>query len=647
MPAIDVSNGFDLDDLVYEFWDYEPIVQLHRRGWLVIPQDSDRRPKVRFKDRQGKPWTDEELAAHFRKFAGLDGLTYGLIAGQRSVVVLDFDGDAGRKLYEQWKLRANVSTRSGGFHVWVSGVGFPVKSGRSDTRKGLEFKGENGTATFWGKTPKGNYEVLDTKPTRFSALPDELQKEIRQRTKFELRTDGRVESDPSDADSPASIAATCLSGALFAIEEGREGYIDRNESGFSFFCQLRDNRVPESIARAYIDIWVSQVNLAIAKDEPYQREEAERSLRQAYDGERRDPSLARVLTRHRGLIRLSDVDSEPVKWLWKGYIPLGKLTVLDGDPEKGKSSVTTDIAASYSAGESMPDGKNAGQGNVLFISSEDSVADTIKPRFEAAGGDSNRASYYPLPINEKTGRVRPLSIPEDLDEFEDRIRDNDISLVIIDPITAVLSETISTNNDASVRSALTPLKEVAETLGCAFILVRHLNKDSGETLAIYRGGGSIAFAGQARAVWVVGDHPHEEGVRVLAQVKMNLGGLSPSLKYRIEPSSEDPEVSVVNWLGKCDIRANDLFGKKDFREVSEEREEARTFLETVLADGPKYAKEMRDQARHAGIAKRTLDRAKKDLGVRTWEAERNEDGTINGWVWALPGTVIKKGEVVM
>ena len=627
------------------------VERVRRQGVSVIPQTGGepKVPMVKWRELQSRSMTDEELTDLI--VAKGDPGTWALATGHKTVVVLDFDGEAGRKLFKKWGLQPNVVTRNGGFHLWVKDVPFPVKPGHVRGYPGLEVKGDRSSATFFGAVTegpkKGTYQLRSTKAVSVNSLPFEVRRVI-ENHKVSVEELNREEARraPDEAESGPDIGARLLANVLLAMDEGREGYSGRNEAGFSFFCQLRDNRVPERLARRFVPTWVTMANeLRPDPDDLYTDVEAFASLEQSYSQPARDPSLTRVLLRtERGLMRLSNVQHKPVAWLWQGRIPLAKLTMLDGDPERGKSCITTDIAARFSAGSPMPDGQHVGQGNVLFIAAEDAVDDTIAPRFRAAEGDPECAFFYPLPRDEETGRVRPLTIPEDLDDIEDRIRDDEIKLVIVDPITAFLSARISTNNDASVRKALTPLKEVAETNGCAFILVRHLNKDSGESKALYRGGGSIAFTGAARSAMVVAEHPDEEGVLVLARVKGNVAKPVPNLTYRLESWEGDETVPKVVWLGTTDLTANDLF-KKTGRSEAPARDEAERIIVEILANGPVPSKELQEEVFSAGVKKATYERARESLGV-TATRVRDVMGKTNLWYSYLPGQIVD-GEFVM
>jgi hypothetical protein len=210
---------------------------------------------------------------------------------------------------------------------------------------------------------------------------------------------------------------------------------------------------------------------------------------------------------------LSEVEPERVEWLWPRRIPSGKITVLDGDPDNGKTVLTIDLAARVTAGLDLPDDTPTEAAGAVIVSAEDGAADTIRPRFDAADGDPTRACLL--------GDEEPLAIPGDIPRLERAVRQVEAALVVIDPIMAFLSGDVNSNRDQDVRRALTPLKQMAERTGAAIVLVRHLNKTPGGN-PLYRGGGSIGLIGAARSGLVVGRHADDDELRVLAGQKNNL-----------------------------------------------------------------------------------------------------------------------------
>jgi hypothetical protein len=320
-------------------------------------------------------------------------------------------------------------------------------------------------------------------------------------------------------------------------------------------------------------------------------------------------------------------------WLWEPRIPFGHITVIEGDPDLGKSTVTLDLAARVSAGASFPGGTDKRPAaRVLIVSAEDSIEETINPRLRAAGARMDHIAFHELDRDPKTGHVVPLTFPNDLTKLQHSVVDHGIRLVIIDPITAYLDEKINTHNDASVRNAMTPLKQVAGDTRAAFLLVRHLNK-SGDTKALYRGGGSIAFTGAARSTLLIAQHPENTGERVLCRVKGNLSAPYPAWRYTFEVV--DGGRPKIDWVGEMITSADELLGSgKDARTASPARDEAAAFLIDALATGPLAASEVFRLAKAAGVSRSSARRAADELGVVKHKHYR-EDGRIEKWTWAL------------
>jgi AAA domain len=332
-------------------------------------------------------------------------------------------------------------------------------------------------------------------------------------------------------------------------------------------------------------------------------------------------------------VMLDTITRAYVTWLWPSRIPFGKVTILEGDPERAKSVLTLDLAARVSTGTPMPSEiVKRDPAGVVIVCAEDDLADTVIPRLLAHAGDLSRIASIPLARDER-GHVQPLMLPEHQDRLELAMRKVNAKLLVIDPITAYLSEMINTHNDASVRRATTPLTDLAQRTGAAIVLVRHLNK-SGELKAKYRGGGSIAFTGAARAVLVVEEHPEQPGLLVLARVKNNLAKPTPSIGYRIA-SEELYECPRIVWQGIVHIDADTLLRSHDSRRDAEAREEAEELLRDLLGDGPAPVAEAKKLLAGAGISDSTIKRAKKRLRIASVR-ERDENGKTIGWTWRLP-----------
>jgi hypothetical protein len=338
------------------------------------------------------------------------------------------------------------------------------------------------------------------------------------------------------------------------------------------------------------------------------------------------------------VIYFSDIEEERLQWFWRGYIPFGKVTVLDGDPGLGKSTLALNLAARFSQGAPFPDDQplKCHAGMSLIVSGEDDIADTIKPRLRAAGANMNEVATLAL-RKDKKGVPIPFSVPEDMPLLVSAIRESDARFVVIDPISAFLSSSVQSHNDASVRQAMSPLTTLAQETGSAFLLLRHLTKETTVAKALYRGGGSIGFSASARSVLLAAPMPDGNGVMVLARTKANLSraGQARSLQWRVVSWKEDPEIAAIEWLGPCDLAADDLLRQPDGRSDPYALREAMDFLRTALADGPLPSKALQEQAEEASISESTLKRAKSKLDVHSFR-ERSSDGKTIGWFAHLP-----------
>jgi putative DNA primase/helicase len=255
----------------------------------------------------------------------------------------------------------------------------------------------------------------------------------------------------------------------------------------------------------------------------------------------------------------SDIVTKPTTWLWPGRIPLGKITIIDGNPGQGKSALTMHLVSVLSQGDRMPEGSGLSrgclQGHCIVLNAEDDPADTIVPRLEAAGADLTRVSLVGS-VRPLEGPERPWELPGDLEYLRELIVGTDAKLVVIDPLMAFLSDRTSGVSDQQVRRALHPLKELASDTGAAIVLVRHLRK-SAEGPAVARGGGSIGIIGAARSGLVVAPNPDYEDERVVAVSKLNVGKPGRSLRFRL---TGDPV--CVEWLGTSPYSADELLSPR-------------------------------------------------------------------------------------
>jgi hypothetical protein len=325
---------------------------------------------------------------------------------------------------------------------------------------------------------------------------------------------------------------------------------------------------------------------------------------------------------------LSEVQPETVEWLWRDRIPLRKLTVLDGDPGLGKSTLTLDLAARLSRGAPMPDGTPGLFGGVVILTAEDGLADTIVPRLEAVGADRSRIVALEgvrLDDSEHTP-----TLPDDLPALTEAIAYVRARLVVVDPLVAFLGAAVDSWKDQSIRRALYPLAQLADYTGAAVVAVRHLTKGEGGQ-ALYRGGGSIGIIGAARAGLLVARDPDDAQRRVLAVTKSNLGPEPCSLAFRLEAGPNG--AARVAWEGTSPHGAGALLATPSDPETRSELERADDLLRELLADGPLATRELEQAAEAEGISRRTLQRARGRL-----KTVRQRDGFGPGgrWLVSLP-----------
>lgn len=333
----------------------------------------------------------------------------------------------------------------------------------------------------------------------------------------------------------------------------------------------------------------------------------------------------------------SEIEPEAVEWLSPGRLAIGKITILEGDPGLGKSTITLDWAARLSRGLALPGGEPLGKPRgTLILSAEDGKGDTIRPRLDAAGADVGLVRRFFL-VDQDENEYLP-SIPLSLDAMANMVDATNAVMVVIDPLPAFLSGDVKGNSDQDVRRALTPLTTMAERHGVAIVVLRHLNKAIGMA-SMYRGAGSIGIIGAARFALLVAKDPDDETgqKRILASQKCNIGPEPPSLSYRLE-SVADTDVARLVWTGESHHQASGLTSgprTDDERAVSEE---AKDWLLALLKDGPVKSKDIERQAKEAGISFRACQAIKRRLGI---QSGRLGDTTSGPYSWWMPAVTVR------
>jgi putative DNA primase/helicase len=345
----------------------------------------------------------------------------------------------------------------------------------------------------------------------------------------------------------------------------------------------------------------------------------------------------------------SDIEPEPVEWLWPGRIARGKHTCIAGEPGTGKSQLSIAIIGAITTGGAWPCGEGqAPLGSVIILSAEDGEADTIVPRLMAAGADLSKIHIITAVRSEDGKGRRAFNLQADLDLLERKIVETgDVALVTVDPISSYLGKTDSHKN-AEVRGVLEPIGEMAERMRVAVLSITHFSKAGAgntTTRALHKFIGSIAFVGAPRAAFAVIEDADDKDRRLFLHAKNNLAAPPQGLAFRLvqtivgEPG-KGIVASCVKWEAMPVTMTADAALASDSGEVRNARAEAKDFLQEVLADGPVPVSEVNDQADALGIAEKTLKRARAELNVKAAKIEFS-----GGWTLSLPegGQTTPKG----
>ena len=298
------------------------------------------------------------------------------------------------------------------------------------------------------------------------------------------------------------------------------------------------------------------------------------------------------------IIRMSDVELTPVEWLWKPYLPFGKLSVLQGNPGEGKTYFAMHLAAACTNGKLLPNMERMEPFNVIYQTAEDGLGDTVKPRLIEAGADLDRV----LVIDDSEVQ---LTLSDE--RIEKAIIENNARLVIIDPIQAYLGADVDMNRANEVRPIFMRLGQVAQRTGCAILLIGHLNKAAGMQ-SLQRGLGSIDIAAAVRSVMFIGKLKHDPTMRILTHEKSSLAPPGVSLAFSLG------DEGGFRWVGEYDITADEMLsGIEPQRETK--TQQAKDLICTLLVGGKQVFSEDIDKAAlERGIPGRTVRDAKRELG---------------------------------
>lgn len=331
------------------------------------------------------------------------------------------------------------------------------------------------------------------------------------------------------------------------------------------------------------------------------------------DNRRDEPNLK--------LINMEQVEVEKIDWLLYPFIPFGKVTIVQGDPGEGKTTMVLQIIAKLTKGEAvLPSGSDESAleektmvlepVNVIYQTAEDGLGDTIKPRLLSAGADCSRV----MVIDDNDQALTMMDA-----RLEEAIIQTKARLVVLDPIQGFLGTDVDMHRANEIRPLMKRVAVLAEKYHCAIILIGHMNKNSNGKSS-YRGLGSIDFQAAARSVLIVGRIKDEPEIRVVCHVKSSLAPEGKSIAFRLDKDTG------FEWIGEYDISADDLLSGDN---RGQKIHEAKEFLKEILVSGSVAQTKVAEEAESRGIKKKTLWNAKKEL-----EIDFVKIG--NQWFWMLP-----------
>lgn len=315
------------------------------------------------------------------------------------------------------------------------------------------------------------------------------------------------------------------------------------------------------------------------------------SSRSAEVGLHRDEELA---------IPIALVEAQSVEWLWEPYIPRGELTLLAGDGGVMKTFIAMSIGAHLTNGTPLPGAAETVRGPVLFVTAEDDLSRTLRPRFDRLGGDGSR--FYAVDRDKLERDGEPWH--EEIIAQAQRI---EAVLIVIDPVQAFTDSKCDLNNLADARREMQKMREIGRRTGAAVLLISHLNKMTGGK-AQYRVNGSADLVNASRSVLMAGRVIIDDDEKmVLTHAKSNYSALGPTWEYQVDDNS------ALRWLETVAASAEDISAGEQRQSRSSEAE---AFIRKQLSGGMMASTLLERRAKEAGISLGTYRRVCRQIGVR-------------------------------
>jgi len=590
-------------------------------GWAPIPlEPRGKRPLLDWKPFQATTPTPADVWEWWAKWPDANvGLVTGAVSG---LVVLDLDGLAAVEEFVRRHREAGEGpmalpvVRTGkGLHLYFKHPGGTVPN-RARLLAGWDIRGDGGYVVAPGSTHESG--------AVYRFLPDCAPPSL--------------VSDEAESVSELPLMPVWLSALLAsppAVEQPSDGALIPEGTRNDTLYRLARSLKARGLSTAAVEVAVRAENETLCCPPLPEAELATlianaltQPDREDYGKEQGAPAdPATAIKPVLRMTRLSDVSPEAVEWLWPGYIPAGKLTLVVGDPGTGKSYMTLDLAARLTAGKPWPDGASAAPvGDVLLLQAEDGAADTVRPRFDLLGGDPSRLNLIEAVLLED-GKERAFSLDQDVERMRLVLASGAVRLLIIDPLTAYLGKADS-YKDADVRQVLTPWAKLAAETGVAIVAVMHLNKKL-DNPALYRAGGSIGFMAVARMALAVGRDRKDPERRLLVPIKTNLTQPASPMAFRLT------EQGVGGWAPADDVDPETVLSggaAAGGPRPAVKLPAAMAWLQGALKAGPVSIHWLKEEAKRLGHSWPTVERAKDHLRLDL----KHGSGGVR--LWALPIT---------